>query len=337
MHIHQAVLPEITTSQSQAKSELSGAPRSGVMQEQAAFTPLTQKEGHASFSLQGLMNKLPSMPFAISMPDRSHLLSSGESRDMNMSGRTSRRYESNLELACNQHSGQTINMEQRDYLQTIKAQMPEMREKVESVEDGVCLGLTNLWLLGRHSGLDDSKVMGNLLGYDADNDEVTSKARAKTGFEKVYVVQDTFQSSARYDGQYLDRRFDGASAVVRRYDVSQRIANLARMSVVPVRGETPFVLLNRREALGDGLVREVLHEGREQLLSIQTDSHVMAIYSDGHNQHAFYDPENGMFSFQSKANFTSFMNQIGKILSYPSDILGRGDRDQLMIIELKIH
>ncbi|PWC17500.1 hypothetical protein DDT52_15600 [Brenneria roseae subsp. roseae] len=337
MRIHQTVLPEMTTSLPPARNAMPEPPRWRVMQEQAAFTPLSQKEGHASFSLRGLLNTLPSMPFSILPPSVSHLFSSRKEADMDALGKKPRVYESNLAISCNENAGQTTLMEQSDYLQTLKTQLPDMKKKVQSVEDGACLGLSTLWLLGRHSGLDDKTVIGNLLGYDADKDEVISGVRAKSGFEKIHVVQEKFQNSARIDGQFKDRRFDGAAPVVKRYDLMQRIANLAKMSVIPVRGETPFVLLNRREGFGDGLVSDVLREGREQLLAVHSDGHAMAIYSNGHDQYAFYDPNNGMFSFQNKENLASFMNRIGKMLNVASDTLANGDPDQLMIMEMKVH
>ncbi|QTF10402.1 hypothetical protein HC231_22645 [Brenneria izadpanahii] len=336
MRIHQTSLPAMTASLPQAEAAKPGTSQFEIMTEQAVFTPLSQKEGHANFSLLGLLNKLPSVPLAISLPLNS-IFSDRKAADIDALGKKPRIYESNLEIACNEYSGQPILMEQRDYLQTMKTHLPDMRKKIQSMEDGACLGMTALWLLGRHSGLDDRTVIGNLLGYDADDDEMISASRARSGVEKVYVVQEQFQNSARFDGQMKDRRFDAAAPVVRRYDLMQRIANLAKMSVVPVAGETPFVLLNRREEFGDGLVRDVLREGREQLLSVHSDGHAMAIYANGCDQYAFYDPDNGIFSFQDKENFVSFMNRIGKMISDLSPKLGSGDADQLMLMELKVH
>lgn len=336
MRIHQTSLPAMTAALPRAGDAKPETARFEMMKEQAVFTPLNQKEGHANFSLRGLLNKLPSVPFSISLPLHS-LFSERKGADIDTLGKKPRIFESNLEIACNEYSGQAILMEQQDYLQTMKTHLPDMRNKIQSVEDGACLGLSTLWLLGRYSGLDDKTVIGNLLGYDADDDEMISASRARSGFEKVYVVQEKFQNSARFDGQMKDRRFDDAAPVVRRYDFMQRIANLAKMSVVPVAGETPFVLLDRREGFGDGLIGDVLREGREQLLSVQSDGHAMAIYANGRDQYAFYDPNNGIFNFQDKGDFVSFMNRIGKMLSDPSPKLGSGDPGQLMLMELKVH
>ncbi|MEE3664325.1 YopT-type cysteine protease domain-containing protein [Brenneria sp. g21c3] len=332
MRIHHTVAPATTTPPSRTQSPTTQASGFDVMQRQPTFTPLLQKAGHGDFSLRGLLNKLPSMPHSISLPVTSHLYSAG--KDMETLGKKPRIYESNLEIACHEYSGQAILMDQFDYTQTLKTQLPAMRDKVAGVESGACLGLSMLWLLGRHSSLDDKTVIDNLLGYDVDDDKVISEARAKSGLEKVHIVQDTFQIRAQINSQLKDRRFNNVSPVIQRYNLMQHIGNMARMTVVPVSGETPFVLLNRRVNLGDGLARDVLREGREQLLTVQSDGHAMAIYTNGHDQYAFYDPNHGMFNFQHKENFTAFMNRIGKMLDVSSQMLGKGDPNQLMLMEL---
>ncbi|WP_320764757.1 YopT-type cysteine protease domain-containing protein [Pectobacterium actinidiae] len=302
-----------------------------VMQVKNTFTPLSQSAGQAHFSLRDVVNKLPTMPLSIALPATPlRLRADGEHL-----GKPPRLFESNLDLSCKENHGTTILMEQADYISTLKSQFPGMKKQINAVLDGACLGLSTMWLLGRHSGLDDHTVINNLLGYDADKDEITSSIRAKAGFEKVYTVQETFQNSARADVGN-DKRFNGTSPVIRRYDLMQRISGLANMSVMPVAGETPFVLLNRREGLGSGLVHEVLRDGREQLLMVQSDAHAMALYSNGRDRYAFYDPNNGMFDFSSKGDFAAFMNRIGKMLQSESPKLGGGNSDMLMIMEVKI-
>lgn len=333
MRIHPSSAPLTTTPPSQRQNATPRASAFGVMQQQPTFTPLHQKEGHGDFSLRGLLNKLPCVPHAIAPPVTSHL-SSAEWQTL---GKKPRIYESNLEIACHEYGGQAILMDQFDYVQKLKTTLPTLRDKVAGVESGACLGLSMLWLLGRHSSLDDKTVINNLLGYDADDDEVVSEARAKSGLEKVYIVQDTFQIKAQINSQLKDRRFNNVSPVIQRYNLMQHIGNMARMTLVPVSGETPFVLLNRRESLGEGLARDVLRAGREQLLTVQSDGHAMAIYTNGHDQYAFYDPNHGAFNFQQQENFTAFMNRIGKMLDVSSQMLGKGDPNQLMLMELCVH
>ncbi|MCV9879873.1 YopT-type cysteine protease domain-containing protein [Brenneria izbisi] len=337
MRIHQTTLPEITASLSPAKSKAPQTPHLGVMQEQAAFTPLSQKAGHADFSLHGLLNKLPSMPISISLPSMSQLFASGKDVGIDMLGKKPKMYESNLEISCKDNGGKALMMEQDDYLQALKTQLSSKKKEVQDIMGGACFGLSMVWLLGRHSGLDDNTVTSNMLGYDVDEDEITSQTKAKHGVEQIHFIQKTVQRDIGMDGHLDDKRFSGVTPVIRHYDVMQRMANAIKMSVVPVAGETPFVLLSRQSGLGYGLARDALRDGHEQLFSVQSDKHAMAIYSNGRDQYAFYDPNNGMFSFQSKDNFSNFMNKIGKMLEVSSEKLGDGDPSQLMIMELKVH
>lgn len=307
---------------------------------EAAFTPLSRQENVSRYPLNRFVKMLSGITRSVSLPANyldkipADCPAGIHTLNKTLCARKPGVYDDLLMNLCAGHKGELILVQQRDYLHTIKTQLPSAYQDIKNWT-GVCLGLSVIWLLGRHCNMSDKQVLNNMLGYDADQDRLTSPHMAEAGVNKIYAVQDKFQL-ATVNKVKNDQRFKNISGPVLLYEKIKQISKMAKMPVVNVRDESPFVLLNYREELGQNILNAVLQDNRTQQLLLMSHSHCMAIYTNGRDQYAFFEPNTGMFSYTDKADFGKFMDELGPLLGIRQSLLVPGSQEQLMVMELGV-